>query len=81
MVSSVSTKFNSLWKITKILKGQNKTRIPPLKNTNEILFKEKDKAEEIAKHLQSVHSLTGNMGIREHNEHINQTFKYNQLPA
>ena len=60
--------------MTKILKGQNKTHIPPLKNTNEILFKEKDKAEVIAKHLQSVHSLTGNMGTREHNEHINQTY-------
>ena len=73
-ILSLSTKDNSLYKMTKILKGQNKTHIPPLKNTNEILFKEKDKAEVIAKHLQSVHSLTGNMGTREHNEHINQTY-------
>ena len=46
-ISLISTKDNSLWKMTKILKGQNKTHISPLNNTNEILFKEKDKVEDV----------------------------------
>ena len=46
---------------------RNKNHIPPLKDANEILFKEKDKTEVIAEHFQSVHSQAGNMEIREHN--------------
>ena len=73
-LSSLTPKDNSLWKMVKTLKGQNKTHIPPLKDSNGTLFQEKDKAEVLAKHFQSVHSLTENMGTREHNQYTNQTY-------
>lgn len=74
---SLNTSNNSLWKFIETLKSRNNRYIPPLHSYNQVIFSNKDKAEDFATNFEQVHCLSNNLGTIENNKHVSG--EYNDI--
>ena len=61
-LENLSTKNNSLWKLTKSLAKMQNWTIPPLSDGDDIALSNEEKAEALAKNYEKVHKLTADFG-------------------
>lgn len=71
-LTQLSPKTGNLWRIKKIITKTN-SNIPPLKDHNNTpIYTDEGKAELLAKHYESIHRATSNLGNRHHNNLVNK---------
>ena len=75
-VNSLTTKDNSIWKMTKALSKDKNDAIPSLHSERGLVFSNKEKANALATNFEKVHYLTENMSDYITERTVNKTYRY-----